>query len=197
VLTDGALPAKAKALFAAAVAASKGQEEQLREYLTAAREAGLTTPEVWGGASVVLTSRGEAVAERFAVAAIELFGSPEPVEAQLGPDLGEADAYLTEYYGAIPPRFAFMRDVAPQAFVALYLVHRGSLKGEGLDPILRELIVCAVNAADFQPDLMAIHAGAAVKLGATKQQVAEAVLAALPVAGMAVWSKSADTIAAL
>jgi alkylhydroperoxidase/carboxymuconolactone decarboxylase family protein YurZ/ketosteroid isomerase-like protein len=197
VLADGALPAKAKAMFAAGVAASKGHEELLRQYLTAARDAGLTVEEVWGAASVILTSRGEAVAERFAVAAIELFGSPVRVEATLNPDEDEAVAYVTDYYGAIPPRFAFMREVAPDAFVALYLLHRGSLRGEGLDPVLRELVVCAINAADFQPDLMAIHAGAARKLGATKQQIAEAVLAALPVAGMAVWSKSADTIAAL
>ncbi|MBM3678102.1 MAG: hypothetical protein FJW96_09510, partial [Actinobacteria bacterium] len=197
VLADGALPGKAKALFAAAVAAAKGHEELLRAYLTTAREAGLALEEAWGAAAVILISRGEAVAERFAVAVIELFGSPPPSEPALAADLDEAVAYLTEYYGAVPPRFAFLEDVSPDAFVGLYLQHRGSLRSEGLDPIWRELVVCAINAADFQPDLMAIHAGAARKLGAPKQAIAEAVLAALPVAGLAVWSKAADTIAAL
>lgn len=197
VLADGALPGKAKALFAAAVAASKGYEELMREYLVAARDAGLAVDEAWGAAAVIVTSRGEAVAERFAVALIELFGSPGPIEATPRPALAEADAYMVDYYGAIPPRFAFLRDVMPEAFVALTMLHRGSLRGAGLDPVLRELVVCAVNAADFQPDLMAIHAGAARSLGASREQIAEAVLAALPVAGLAVWSKSADTIAAL
>ncbi len=196
-LADGRLPGRVKALYAAAVSATRGHDELLRVYLTRARDGGLAREEAWGAVAVVMTSRGEAVAERFAVAVIELFGAPEPSVSELRADVGEAVEYMTGYYGEVPPRFQFLLDTSPEAFVGLSLLHRGSLRAEGLDAKLRELALCAINAADFQPDLMTIHARAARDLGATREELAEAVLAVLPVAGMAVWSKSADTIAAL
>jgi alkylhydroperoxidase/carboxymuconolactone decarboxylase family protein YurZ/ketosteroid isomerase-like protein len=197
VHADCALPAATKALLAAAVAAAKGHEELLRVYLTRGRDAGLEPAHVWGAASIVLTSRGEAVGERFAVAAIELFGSPPATEPVLAPSMDDAVAYLKEYYGEIPPRFRFLREVSPAAFVGLYLLHRGSLRADGLESKVRELLLCAINAADYQPGLMAIHARAARELGVSREQVAEAVLAAVPVTGVSVWSSVADTLARL
>lgn len=192
---DGALPAATKALLAAAVAAAKGHEELLRAALARGKDAGLHAADVWGAASVLPTSRGEAVAERFAVAALELFGSPEPGERVLAADSAEATGYFTDYYGEIPARIAFLAEAAPAAFVAFYLLHRGALRAGGLEPKVRELILCAVNASDFQPDFLRTHAAAARAVGATREEIVEAVLAALPVAGLAVWSGAADVLA--
>ncbi len=92
------------------------------------------------------------------------------------------------------------------SFCWLIARHRLTCRGE---PTVAIRFFTAGNGEEFilqgfgdrtafaRADLMAIHANAALSLGATKEQVAEAVLAALPVAGMAVWSKSADVIAAL
>jgi alkylhydroperoxidase/carboxymuconolactone decarboxylase family protein YurZ/ketosteroid isomerase-like protein len=194
---DGALPGATKALLAAAVAASKGHEELLRACLTRGRDTGLEPDAVWGAAGIVLTSRGDAAGERFAVAAIELFGSPEPVAPSVPADLDAAVSYLTDYYGEIPARFAFLRETSPEAFVGMYLLHRGSLRSAGLDPKVRELVLCAINAADYQPELMAIHAREARGVGASRGELAEAVIATLPVAGLSVWSSAADTLAAI
>jgi alkylhydroperoxidase/carboxymuconolactone decarboxylase family protein YurZ/ketosteroid isomerase-like protein len=197
VHADGALTAATKALLAAAVAAAKGHVGLLRVYLARGRDAGLEPAQAWGAASVVLTSRGEAVGERFAVAAIELFGSPPAMEPTLSPSMDDAVAYLEEYYGEIPPRFGYLRELAPAAFVGLYLLHRGSLRAEGLEAKVRELLLCALNAADFQPELMRIHANAARGVGASPAELAEAVLAVLPITGLSVWSSVADTLADL
>ena len=194
---DGALPAATKALLAAAVAAAKGHDELLRDSLARGLETGLGADEVWGAASVIPTSRGVAVAERFALAALELFGSPDPGESVLRPEPAEATDYFTEYYGEIPARIAFLAEAAPAAFVGFYLLHRGALRAGGLEPKVRELMLCAINAADFEAEFLRTHAAAARRVGATRDEVVEAVLAALPVAGLAVWSGAAEVLAEL
>jgi alkylhydroperoxidase/carboxymuconolactone decarboxylase family protein YurZ len=194
---DGALSAAHKALIAAAVAASKGHEALLRALLERARDAGAGRGEAWGAAAILPTSRGVAVAARFADAVLAAFGAPEQESATLRPDADEATAYFIEYYGALPPRIAFLAETASAAYPAFYLLHRGSLRAPGLDPKIRELILCAVNAADLAPQLMLTHAVAARGIGATRSEIVEGIVAVLPVAGLAVWSAVADTLAAL
>lgn len=194
---DGALAASAKALIAAAVAASKGHEALMRELLERARQAGAAGGEAWGAAGILPTSRGVGVAARFADAVLAVFGPPEPGSAALRPEADEATAYFVEYYGELPPRIAFLAESAPAAYPAFYLLHRGSLRSPGLDPKIRELILCAVNAADLAPQLMRTHAIAARGIGATHAEIVEGIVAVLPVAGLAVWSAVADTLAAL
>lgn len=195
--SDGALPAVTKALLGAAVAAAKGYEPALHEALTRARNLGLTAAEAWGAAAVLPISRGETVAERFAAAVLELFGPPVPREAAAPFEAGEAQAYFAAYYGEIPKRIAFLDEVSPEAFAGFALLHRGALRSEGLEPRIRELLLCALNAADWQPVFLRTHALAALTVGATPAQLAEAVIATLPVAGLAVWSGAAPVLAEL
>ena len=194
---DGALPAAVKALFGAAVAASKGYDAALVDGLTRARALGLSAEEAWGAAGVLPTSRGETVAERFAAVVLDLFGAPRERQPSGPSGPHEAEAYFTEYYGEIPARVAFLAEASPEAFAGFALLHHGALRSEGLDPIVRELLLCALNAADWQPVFLRTHAVVARSVGATPAQLVEAVLATLPVAGLAVWSGAADVLAGL
>ena len=195
--SDGALPAATKALLGAAVAAAKGYEPALREGLARARDLGLTAPEAWGAAGVLPTSRGETVARRFAAVVVELFGPPAPAPLTPAFETGGANAYFAAYYGSIPERVAFLEEVSPEAFAGFALLHRGSLRSDGLEPLVRELLLCALNAADWQPTFLRTHGVAAQTVGATPGQLAEAVIATLPVAGLAVWSGAAAVLAEL
>lgn len=92
---------------------------------------------------------------------------------------------------------AFLAKASPEAFAGFALLHRGSLRPEGLEPRVRELLLCALNAADWQPVFLHTHAVAARKVGATPAQLVETVIATLPVAGLAVWSGAAEVLAEL
>jgi alkylhydroperoxidase/carboxymuconolactone decarboxylase family protein YurZ len=57
-----------------------------------------------------------------------------------------------------------------------------------------ELLLCTVNAAEFSSRFVNVHATGARKAGATEAEIVEAVLCAIPVAGVASWLPGADGI---
>jgi alkylhydroperoxidase/carboxymuconolactone decarboxylase family protein YurZ len=144
---------------------------------------------------VLLISRGRPVAERLAEALIEVFGGPEPGPPSDGPpDREQALAYFESYFGAIPPRVSYLAERSETAFAGYALLHRSALREGALPPVLVELILCGVNAADLQTEFVAIHAGAARRQGATEEQLLGAVLAVIPVSGVAVWPGAATAL---
>ena len=80
------------------------------------------------------------------------------------------------------------------AFGGYALIHRSALRESALPPVLVELLLCGLNAAEFQPEFVRIHADAARRVGATDDEVLGAVLAAIPVSGAAVWASAAAAL---
>ena len=74
------------------------------------------------------------------------------------------------------------------------MLHRGGLRDGALEPKLAELLLCAVNAAEIQTGFVEIHAGAARAKGATDAELAETILAVIPVAGVAAWAGAAAAL---
>lgn len=199
---DGALTAAQKALFMACAAAVKGHTAMTERELRRAVEGGITVDAVRGAGISVLISRGEGVFERFRDAAHTVLGpqtfvaSPAmrpPVSPATADD---AFAYFTEYFGFVPPFIELMAAHAPEALEGYVLMRQFALAENLLEPRLVELLLCTVNAAEFSTRFVDVHAGGARRAGASEAQVVEAVVCAIPVAGVASWLPGADGIAA-
>jgi alkylhydroperoxidase/carboxymuconolactone decarboxylase family protein YurZ len=191
------LDAGQSALITACASAVRGYPGLLRESLERALAAGLPKDQAWAAPAVVLISRGRPAAEQLAEALIEVYGEPEGGTPDAGP-LGEdaALAYFEEYFGEIPARVATLADRSPAAFAGYARLHQGALREGPLPPWLVEVILCAINAAEFASAFVQIHAAAARRQGATDDQILGAVLSVIPVSGVAAWPAAAEAIGA-
>jgi uncharacterized protein (TIGR02246 family) len=192
--TDGALSAGHKALFQAAAAAAKGLPATVRESVSRAHAAGVPAEELWAAAGALALSRGEEVAGRLVAAALARYGPP-PDTDRTEPDFDRDDAvaYFRDHFGGeLPERVALLVERSEPALTGYALLHQATLHDGALEPRLAELLLCAVNAADLQPGFVEIHARSARERGATDDELAEAIVAVIPVAGVAAWAAAAS-----
>jgi 4-carboxymuconolactone decarboxylase len=200
---DGALPAATKALFAAAAAANKGRQQLMRAKLSSAREHGVTSAQAHGAAIALLLARGEAAFDALATAAAVTYAG-EAAGGDTGASTAQAELttttqlaleYFREHFGGeVPLRQRVLAEVAPRAFAGYQLMHRAALKDNALSPRDVELAMCAINASDYAAAFLEIHVAGARAVGASEAQIAEAVLCAIPAAGIAVWPGAAEAI---
>ena len=196
--TDGACPAWAKALYMAAAAAVKGHRDMLMAQMERSRDLGLELADARGAALTVLISRGEGVYATFNAAIDEVFGdttgapsgdSPEfPIDRQ-----GCLD-YFEDYFGFVPDYVELMADDAPRALEGYVLMREWSLAENVLDATHAELLLLTINAAEFSSRFVNVHANGARRAGCSEAQIVEAVVCAIPVAGVASWLPGADGI---
>ncbi len=188
---DGALPASAKALLIASGAAVKGADELVREELRRGRELGATDSLVALCAGALLLSRGEVACGRLLAAAGPLAGIGEP----RAPRAHDATAYFEAYNGgALPGRMRALLERAPAVFDGYFRMHQAVLSSDPTTDLLAELALCAINAAELQTGFIAIHAASARRRGVSDAELVEAVLCAVPVAGVAAWAAAAAAL---
>jgi 4-carboxymuconolactone decarboxylase len=185
---DGAVPARLKALFASVAAIDRGHLELATREIERGVGLGLTRLEAAAGLIVLTSLRGEAAAIKFGAILAQTFGSedmpaPQPLPAAAE---GEAVANFTEYFGTIPTPLAQLLRLSPQAADAYYLMRRGSIDANPLSPKHGELLLLAILAASYSP-MAATHVRGARRAGASDEEIAEAVLCAIPAAGVAAW----------
>ncbi len=195
---DGACPAWAKALYMAAAAAVKGQRETLAREFARARALGLALADAEGAALAVMISRGESAYATFARALRTCYGSPAgsapEAPATFAVDRAAALAYFQRYFGCVPNYVELMADEAPRALEGYVLMREWSLGENKLAAKHVELMLCAVNAAEFSARFVNVHANGARRAGASEAEIVEAVLCAIPIAGVASWLPGADGI---
>ena len=135
------------------------------------------------------SSRGEGAALRFAGVLKQVYGeaaSVDAIEAPIEVADGEARQNFINYFGTVPPSLGKLLDLVPLGADAYYLMREGTLSGTALDPRHAELLLVTVLAADYSP-WSSVHMDGARRAGASEQEVAEAVLCAVPVAGLSAW----------
>lgn len=186
--TDGAVPAKFKALFAAVAAVDRRHLGLARRELARGAGLGLTPAEAAAGLIVLTSLRGEAAALDFSEVIAESFATidapaPQPLPTAAA---GEAIANFTAYFGTIPAPLAQLLRLNPAAADAYYLMRRGSIDANPLSPKYGELLLLAILAAGYSP-MAVTHVRGARMAGATDEEIAEAVLCAVPSAGIAAW----------
>lgn len=196
---DGALPAYVKALFMATAACVKGHEPMMERELGRAKRLGLSLVEARGASMAALISRGEQIYERFAAAINAVYGDRAPGGQLIGGDF-EASAesavkYFEEYFGFVPDYVELMAAEASRALEGYFLMREWALSENPLGSKYVELLLCSVNAAEYQSRFVNVHASAARRAGASEAEIVEAVVCALPVGGVAAWIPGADGIA--
>jgi alkylhydroperoxidase/carboxymuconolactone decarboxylase family protein YurZ len=195
---DGALSGPEKALCVAAIAAVKHLPDVVSTYLSIALVGGLTPDEARGAAVNVLISRGIPGYRIF----MDALGELSDVPATVGPpytDIVTMDAILEYFrgiFGDIPPNVSLGAQHAPSAIHGYYLMRQAALEESPLEPRLADLMLCAVNAAEFREDYVEIHARFALRAGATAAQLTEAVACSMPFAGVAAWLSGANGVIA-
>lgn len=186
--SDGAVPAKLKALFAAVAAADRRHLDLARREMVRGAALGLTPREATAGLIVLTSLRGEAAALDFAAILTDCFDdpqAPEPMPLPVAED-GEAVANFAAYFGTIPAPLQQLLRLSPKAADAYYLMRRGSIDANPLSPKDGELLLLAILAAGYSP-MAATHVRGARNAGASDEEIAEAVLCAVPAAGIAAW----------
>lgn len=196
--TDGACPAWAKAMYMAAAAAVKGHRDMLMAQMERSRDLGLELTAARGAALTVLISRGEAVYTLFNSAVDEVFGDTMAPPAGDAPEFpidrqGCLD-YFEDYFGFVPDYVELMADDAPRALEGYVLMREWSLAENVLDATHAELLLLTINAAEFSSRFVNVHANGARRAGCSEAQIIEAVVCAIPVAGVASWLPGADGI---
>lgn len=186
--SDGAVPARLKALFAAVAAVDRRHLGLARREVERGVALGLTLKEATAGLIVLTSLRGEAAAVDFAVLLEDCYpdcAAPAPQDLPSAGE-GEAVANFTAYWGTIPTPLAQLLRLSPKAADAYYLMRRGSIDANPLSPKYGELLLLAILAAGYSP-MAATHVRGARNAGATDEEIAEAVLCAVPSAGIAAW----------
>lgn len=193
---DGALPARIKALFVAVAASTKGYTELARRELERGMALGLEFAEASAGVTILCSVRGEGAALRFLDLVEQVFPDRlAPVhdlaEIEVGP--GEARDNFLAYFGTMPVSLGELVEHLPVAADAYYLMREGTLATTPIGKVNSELLLVTVIAADYHP-LAAVHARGAMTAGASKPQLYEAILCAVPVAGLSAWVATINAI---
>lgn len=186
--SDGALPARLKALFAGVAAVDRRHLDLARREIERGVALGLTPIEATAGLIVLTSLRGEAAAADFADivgACFEDIQAPDPKALPIA-EPGEAEANFLAYFGTIPAPLQQLLRLSPGAADAYYLMRRGSIDANPLSPKHGELLLLAILAAGYSP-MAATHVRGARNAGASDEEIAEAILCAVPSAGIAAW----------
>lgn len=195
---EGACPAWAKALYMAAAAAVKRQPETLARELARARALGLALEAAEGASLAVMISRGESAYAAFAGELRHCYGSQAgtapPERPSFAVTRASALEYFRGYFGFVPGYVELMADEAPRALEGYVLMREWSLAENPLAAKHVELLLCTINAAEFSSRFVNVHANGARRAGASEAEIVEAVLCAIPIAGVASWLPGADGI---
>lgn len=186
--TDGAVPARLKALFASVAAIDRRYPELAQRELARGAALGLTVRDAAAGLVVLSSLRGEGAALEFAEVIAASFSDIPTLTPQDLPRVepGEAEANFTAYFDTIPVPLAELMRLSPAAADAYYLMRRGSIDANPLSPKHGELLLLAILAAGYSP-MAVTHVRGARMAGASDEEIAEAVLCAVPAAGIAAW----------
>jgi alkylhydroperoxidase/carboxymuconolactone decarboxylase family protein YurZ len=194
---DGALPSTMKRLFLSAAACAKGYPEMAERELAAAAAAGLALEDAASAMAILSSSRGEGAAMRFGALLGRCYGCEAEIEADVSPiivEAGEAAANFRQYFGQMPPSLGTLIELVPTGADAYYLMREGTLGGTALAPAYAELLLVAVLAADYS-EWASVHMDGARRAGASEAEIAEAILCAVPVAGLSAWVVGATAMA--
>ncbi len=191
--TDGALPAKIKALFVAICATTKGYREMAQRELKRAHQLGLEFDEA-GSAAIALSSvRGEGAALAFITLLQDEYpgaGCGEAPMPEIEVGAHEAEQNFLNYFGTMPPSLGKLLDLLPTAADAYYLMREGTINNTKLGAKYSELMLVAVLASDYSP-LTSVHIKGARKSGASEIEIAETLVCTVLTSGLAAWVSGA------
>jgi alkylhydroperoxidase/carboxymuconolactone decarboxylase family protein YurZ len=188
---DGALSSQAKGLVVASIAATKTDLDGCRHWVNS-RCGDFSEWRML--AALLFLSRGSTAAKTLLVAAGTMDGTGVLPPTPDSPTAEEIQDYFLEVFGQLPARVTLLQNHAPNALETYFLLRQGTLAGSLLDPMLAQLVLVGVNAADRQEDFTFEHGLGAVKEGASVAHLVEAGVCSMLYGGLASWTTAAAAI---
>ena len=105
-------------------------------------------------------------------------------------------AEFAAVFGEVPDRVRLLEEHAPDALEAYHRMRVAVLRDGPLAPLLGELVLFAVNAAEHRSDYAEVHARGARRAGADDAALVEAGLTAVAFGGVAAWLAASEAIVA-
>jgi alkylhydroperoxidase/carboxymuconolactone decarboxylase family protein YurZ len=194
---DGMLSGRLKALCMTAASAAKRDDVLAARFGDRLRELGGDDEDRRGAAMALLTSRGQGAYACF----VRAVGSLPPLHSAADSarepiSASAALAHFREYFGTVPDYVTLLAEHHEAGLIAYATMREAVLEGNPLGLKHAELLLCTVNAVDFVPWLVEVHARGALRAGATIGEVVEAVLCAVPIAGVPAWISGGSAIKA-
>ncbi|MFB9123815.1 carboxymuconolactone decarboxylase family protein [Paraburkholderia dipogonis] len=188
VNTDGAIPARIKALYVAVAANTKGYREMAERELARAHQLGLTYEEASSAGIILSSSRGEGAALRFLALLDAEYQLESPAAAMpvIDVEAGQVEQNFLNYFGAIPPSLGKLIDLLPVGSEAYYLMREGTINGTPLGAKYSELMLVTILAADYS-DWTNVHMKGARTAGGTDTEIAESLVCAVLTSGLSAW----------
>ena len=189
----GSLPRWFKHVLVACTCLVKRRPDEARTWIASACDAGATPDAIAAIAVDLVLSRGAHMGDEL-LAALTATGRTVPTTALAGqesivldPTSDSIREYFTGVFGSVPERVALLLDRCPPGMRAYHLLRQAGLDDSILPAHYMELVLVVVNAADYQPMFVEVHARGAFAKGATEDQLVEACVCAIPHAGVAAW----------
>lgn len=184
-----------QALIGLGVCAATGREALVATLMRRALDAGASPAAVVDVLLVVALSRGVGALW----AARESLEWLERQHVSTAPSSVSLDvkAYLVHEFGTPPAWSQWLQAFAPSLLHA-YLALRQVVLSDGVVPRkFKELLTMVLNAVDNNIPGTRAHGSAALRYGATVQEVLGALAAAIPVCGIIVWINGTEALASL
>ena len=197
VRRDGELTARDKSVLLVAAAAVRDREAVVAE-VAAAQALGVPDDELRAVALALYLSRGAGPC-RTVLDAVDATGDPPAPPDGAGVSDVTVDEILDEFravFGEVPDRVDLLRMHSVAGLEAYHRIRRSVLRDGRLEPVVAELALVAVNAAEHRGDFAEVHARGARLAGATEAQLVEAGLCAIPSGGVAAWLAASNAIVA-
>lgn len=199
-LADGALPRKYKELILVAINAARRYEPSMLMHTRGAIQAGATVPEIVEILLPCILSRGipawitgtKAVDLAVQLAGPSCLHNKVPDGAAQFP--GDTLEYFRHDVGHVPA-WVIALNSADSKVAKAYAILRAAILSDGVVPRwVKELALAGVNAAERYPEGFDLHARTALRLGATREQLAETLLVAILTAGIPAWFTGAPVL---
>jgi alkylhydroperoxidase/carboxymuconolactone decarboxylase family protein YurZ len=203
IRTDGALPARDKAVLVVAATSVRDRDATGAE-VARSLSLGAHPDDLRALALALYLSRGAAPC-RAVLDAVDDLDPPAEVAVSIDPvsidpvpiDPVPIEVVLAEFasvFGEVPERVLLLRDHSHAGLDAYHRMRTAVLRSGRLDPLLAELALVCVNAAEHRSDFAAVHVRGARRAGASEPQLVEAGLCAIPSGGVAAWLAASEAI---
>ena len=197
---DLLLPSWFKHIIVAATAAIKSQPQDCAAWTRSALNAGATIDNIFSAAITLVLSRGIFPARMLIESLIqvspkiEMTASLTPTKDGLSPSKSTIEQYFISTFNQVPERVSLLIDECLPAMQTYHMLRNAGLDNTGLTPLQSELLLVAINAADYKSDYVLVHAKGARAKGATEAHLVEACVSVIPFAGVAAWLPASEGI---
>ena len=109
----------------------------------------------------------------------------------------DVDAHYEQQLGGVPRPISGLRAHAPEFFVGMATARASVMDSdspEGLDRVMKELLIIILDVAYDNPEGALVHLEAGLKAGLTLAALREALLLTVYVGGVATWARYGQMI---